>query len=137
MRCFIDIENFFLKKEILNENPEVIVIYDVYNEEEINAILKEAKKGKLTHMYEIYEDYLDDHEVKESYINQEYEGTNFTSRDFQTLSQSLHFGREGKLYFPELQSLENSLIESKLLKYQLLSKQEGGKTTSNLQVINI
>ena len=117
MRCFIDIENFFLKKEILNENPEVIVIYDVYNEEEINAILKEAKKGKLTHMYEIYEDYLDDLEVKESYINQEYEGTNFTSRDFQTLSQSLHFGREGKLYFPKLQSLENNLIESKLLRY--------------------
>ena len=120
----------------MSEDPEVFLIHDLYSAEEINAILKEAKKGKLTHMYEIYEDYLEDLDVKESYINQEYEGTNFTSRDFKTLSQSLHFGREGKLYFPELQSLENILIESKLIKYQLC-KQEGEKTTSNLQVINI
>ena len=85
------------------------------------------------HMFEIYEDYLEDLEVDKVNINHKYAEKNFSSQDFKTLSQSLHFGREGKLYFPEIGSEENILIESKLEKYQII-KQDNKKATANLQV---
>ena len=132
-KCFVDYENFFLKKEILSKNPDVFIIYEVFSEEDREDIIKNAKKNKLMHMFEIYEDYLEDLEVDKVNINHKYAEKNFTSQDFKTLSQSLHFGREGKLYFPEIGSEENILIESKLEKYQII-KQDNKKTTANLQV---
>merc|ERR1712106_897364 len=63
-RCIIDINNSFLKTEILSQNPEVFIAFEVYNEDEINFILKEARQKKLMHMFEIYKDYLDDLHVE-------------------------------------------------------------------------
>ena len=134
LHCFIDIQNFFLKKEILSMDPEIFIIYDVYTESDISNILQEAKKGQLMHMFEIYEAYLEDLEVTTEHEKYEYAAGNFTENDFMKLSQTLHFGREGKLYFPQIGSKENVLIESKLSKLGLIQPEEK-KTTANLQVI--
>ena len=81
------------------------------------------------HMFEIYRNIL-------RTLKQMVDWTNFnmsgrTKKDFAKLAQTLHFGREGKLYFPEVGSSESVLIEEKLVKYGIIQR---ASPRANLQV---
>ena len=110
----------------------MFLVYDVYNAAERERILQEAKRKRLLHMFEIYQEYLDDLIIDTDPFNDVAHGdTYFDTKDLQILAKTLHFGREGKLYFPDANSLESQLIETKLVKYGLL---DNGPSKANLQV---
>ena len=46
MHCFVDIENNFLKTEILNEEPRIFLLHDVLSEAKIKSVLKGSKAKK-------------------------------------------------------------------------------------------
>ena len=131
-KCFVDKDQYFLKKEILHYTPEVIIVYDVFTAIEREQILQEVKRKRLLHMFEIYQEYLDDLTIDIDLFNYLAHGdTYFDTKDLQILAKTLHFGREGKLYFPDANSIESQLIETKLVKYGLL---DNGPSKANLQV---
>ena len=43
--CFIDVENYFLKTEILDKTLEISVLYDVFSESELEKILFNIKES--------------------------------------------------------------------------------------------
>ena len=110
----------------------MIIVYDVFTAIEREQILQEVKRKRLLHMFEIYQEYLDDLTIDIDLFNYLAHGdTYFDTKDLQILAKTLHFGREGKLYFPDANSIESQLIETKLVKYGLL---DNGPSKANLQV---
>ena len=43
--CFVDVENFFLKTEILDRTLDISVLYDVFSENDLEKILSNIKEG--------------------------------------------------------------------------------------------
>ena len=41
--CFVDVENYFLKTEVLDKNLEISVLYDVFSENDLKDILSNIK----------------------------------------------------------------------------------------------
>ena len=86
------------------------------------------------HMFEIYREYLDNFpEIKKKH-NLEYRNKTITQEEISDFSNTLHFGREGKLYFPSLDSKESGIIETKLSKLGLITDPDPGAQRANLQV---
>ena len=80
MLCYTDIENFFLKKEILNVKPDVLVMHDVFSETEVQDILDEARGKQLMHMFEIYKEYIEDLEADVDWTNFNISGRTLTKK---------------------------------------------------------
>ena len=43
--CYIDIKNYFMKTEILNKEPRIFLLYDVFSEQENQKILESSKES--------------------------------------------------------------------------------------------
>ena len=56
------------------------------------------------HMYEIYRDYLENFPKREKEQNLEFHNKTITQEEINNFINTLHFGREGKLYFPSVDS---------------------------------
>ena len=87
----------------------------------------------MMHMYEIYEEFLDNFPVNEKEMNFSQFGREISDAEVQKFLNSLHFGREGKLYFPVLESTESQTIENQLGKIGLIQTNNIA-TRANLQI---
>ena len=45
--CFVDVENYFLKTEILDKEREISILYDVFSEIELEDILSNIKESSF------------------------------------------------------------------------------------------
>ena len=45
--CFVDVENFFLKTEILDKTLDISVLYDVFSENDLEEILSNIKESSF------------------------------------------------------------------------------------------
>ena len=86
------------------------------------------------HMFEIYREYLDSFSYKANTKNLNFQNKTITSEEISKFLNTLHFGREGKLYFPPVESAESGMIEEKLEKLGLIQN-SGGERGAALQVI--
>lgn len=86
------------------------------------------------HMYEIYRDYLEDFPKREKEQNLEFHNKTITQEEINNFINTLHFGREGKLYFPSEDSKESRTIERKLAKLGLVKDSDYGGHKANLQI---
>ena len=86
------------------------------------------------HMYEIYREYLENFPEIEKELNLEFQNKTITPEEISDFTNTLHFGREGKLYFPSLDSKESGIIETKLAKLGLVRDPGAGGQRANLQV---
>lgn len=132
--CFVDVENYFLKTEVLDKTLEITVLYDVLSENDLYEILSNIKSQRLMHMYEIYRDYLEDFPKREKEQNLEFHNKTITQEEINNFINTLHFGREGKLYFPSEDSKESRTIERKLAKLGLVKDSDYGGHKANLQI---
>lgn len=82
-------------------------------------------------MYEIYEEFLE--HFPENQQQYTHFGKTIHGEEVQKFLNSLHFGREGKLYFPPPGSAESQIIEEQLAKIGLIQANNKG-TRANLQI---
>ncbi|XP_023344401.1 prolyl 4-hydroxylase subunit alpha-1 isoform X2 [Eurytemora carolleeae] len=132
--CYIenDIKNLFIQVEVLSSNPSIKLYHQVYSQHEVNNILSIVRKRPLTHMYEIYEEYLRDLPVNKVYQSLFFHSKEINPREVDDFIKTRHFGREGKIVFPENSSADVEMIERKLVKFNIITPEQRNK--ANLQI---
>ena len=85
-------------------------------------------------MYEIYREYLDNFPSGDKKQNLEFHNRTITQQEISDFIKTLHFGREGKLYFPSSDSKESKIIEKKLTMLGLVGDSGSEGQRANLQI---